>query len=153
LTVRNFIDSSGRVWVVDVSVATIKRVRTLTGINLLEVIQGELIEQLSSDPILLADCLYAVCQPQAVREGVSDEAFGQSLAGDVIDRATTALLEGLIEFFPESKRRLLEKATAKYRQVQTKALAMVEAKLDSPELEAEILKDLEAELRLPAPSD
>jgi hypothetical protein len=153
LTVRNFIDSSGRVWVVDVSVATIKRVRTLTGINLLEVIQGELIEQLSSDPILLADCLYAVCQPQAVREGVSDEAFGQSLAGDVIDRATTALLEGLIEFFPEPKRRLLEKATAKYRQVQTQALALVEAKLDSPELEAKILKDLEAELRLPAPSD
>lgn len=150
---RNFIDSSGRVWVVDVSVATIKRVRTLTGINLLEVIQGELIEQLSSDPILLADCLYAVCQPQAVREGVSDEAFGQSLAGDVIDRATTALLEGLIEFFPEPKRRLLEKATAKYRQVQTQALALVEAKLDSPELEAKILKDLEAELRLPAPSD
>jgi hypothetical protein len=153
LTVRNFIDSSGRVWVVDVSVATIKRVRTLTGINLLEVIQGELIEQLSSDPILLADCLYAVCQPQAVREGVSDEAFGQSLAGDVIDRATTALLEGLIEFFPEPKRRLLEKATAKYRQVQTQALALVEARLDSPELEAKILKDLEAELRLPAPSD
>jgi hypothetical protein len=153
LTVRNFIDSSGRVWVVDISVATIKRVRTLTGINLLEVIQGELIEQLSSDPILLADCLYAVCQPQAVREGVSDEAFGQSLAGDVIDRATTALLEGLIEFFPEPKRRLLEKATAKYRQVQTQALALVEAKLDSPELEAKILKDLEAELRLPAPSD
>lgn len=150
---RNFIDSSGRVWVVDISVATIKRVRTLTGINLLEVIQGELIEQLSSDPILLADCLYAVCQPQAVREGVSDEAFGQSLAGDVIDRATTALLEGLIEFFPEPKRRLLEKATAKYRQVQTQALALVEAKLDSPELEAKILKDLEAELRLPAPSD
>jgi hypothetical protein len=153
LTVRNFIDSSGRVWVVDVSVATIKRVRTLTGINLLEVIQGELIEQLSSDPILLADCLYAVCQPQAVREGVSDEAFGQALAGDVIDRATTALLEGLIEFFPEPKRRLLEKATAKYRQVQTQALALVEAKLDSPELEAKILKDLEAELRLPEPSD
>lgn len=150
---RNFIDSSGRVWVVDISVATIKRVRTLTGINLLEVIQGELIEQLSSDPILLADCLYAVCQPQAVREGVSDEAFGQSLAGDVIDRATTALLEGLIEFFPEPKRRLLEKATAKYRQVQTQALALVEARLDSPELEAKILKDLEAELRLPAPSD
>ncbi len=150
---RNFIDSSGRVWVVDVSVATIKRVRTLTGVNLLEVIQGELIEQLSSDPILLADCLYAVCQPQAVREGVSDEAFGQSLAGDVIDRATTALLEGLIEFFPEPKRRLLEKATAKYRQVQTQALALVEARLDSPELEAKILKDLEAELRLPAPSD
>jgi hypothetical protein len=153
LTVRNFIDSSGRVWVVDVSVATIKRVRTLTGVNLLEVIQGELIEQLSSDPILLADCLYAVCQPQAVREGVSDETFGQALAGDVIDRATTALLEGLIEFFPEPKRRLLEKATAKYRQVQTQALALVEAKLDSPELEAKILKDLEAELRLPAPSD
>jgi hypothetical protein len=90
--------------------------------------------------------LYAVCQPQALREQVSDEAFGQALAGDVIDRATTALLEGLIEFFPEPRRRLLEKATAKYRQVQTKALELLEANLDNPQLEAKILQQLQEEL-------
>lgn len=143
---RNFIDSSGRVWVVDINVATVKRVKTLAQVNLLEVVQGELIERLSTDPVLLADILYAVCQPQALREQISDEAFGQALAGDVIDRATTALLEGLIEFFPEPRRRLLEKATAKYRQVQTKALELVEANLDNPQLEAKILQQLQDEL-------
>ncbi len=143
---RNFIDSSGRVWVVDINVATVKRVKALAEINLLEVVQGDLIERLSTDPVLLADVLYAVCQPQALREQVSDEAFGQALAGDVIDRATTALLEGLIEFFPEPRRRLLEKATAKYRQVQTKALELLEANLDNPQLEAKILQQLQDEL-------
>jgi hypothetical protein len=143
---RNFIDSSGRVWVVDINVATVKRVKALAQINLLEVVQGDLIERLSTDPVLLADVLYAVCQPQALREQVSDEAFGQALAGDVIDRATTALLEGLIEFFPEPRRRLLEKATAKYRQVQTKALELLEANLDNPQLEAKILQQLQEEL-------
>lgn len=143
---RNFIDSSGRVWVVDINVATVKRVKTLAQVNLLEVVQGELIERLSTDPVLLADVLCAVCQPQALREQISDEAFGQALAGDVIDRATTALLEGLIEFFPEPRRRLLEKATAKYRQVQTKALELVEANLDNPQLEAKILQQLQDEL-------
>ena len=80
--------------------------------------------------------------------GVSDwlASFGQALAGDVIDRATTALLEGLIEFFPEPRRRLLEKATAKYRQVQTKALELLEANLDNPQLEAKILQQLQEEL-------
>lgn len=143
---RNFIDSSGRVWVVDINVATVKRVKALAEINLLEVVQGDLIERLSTDPVLLADVLYAVCQPQALREQISDEAFGQALAGDVIDRATTALLEGLIEFFPEPRRRLLEKATAKYRQVQTKALELLEANLDNPQLEAKILQQLQDEL-------
>ena len=143
---RNFIDSSGRVWVVDINVATVKRVKAIAQINLLEVVQGDLIERLSTDPVLLADVLYAVCQPQALREQVSDEAFGQALAGDVIDRATTALLEGLIEFFPEPRRRLLEKATAKYRQVQTKALELLEANLDNPQLEAKILQQLQDEL-------
>ena len=143
---RNFIDSSGRVWVVDINVATVKRVKALAQINLLEVVQGDLIERLSTDPVLLADVLYAVCQPQALREQISDEAFGQALAGDVIDRATTALLEGLIEFFPEPRRRLLEKATAKYRQVQTKALELLEANLDNPQLEAKILQQLQDEL-------
>ena len=145
---KNFVDAAGRVWVVDVNVATIKRVRALAGVNLLEVVEGDLIERLSGDPILLADVLYAVCQPQATRENVSDEQFGEGLAGDVISLATTAMLDSLVAFFPEPRRRLLEKAAAKYRQVQDKALAMIEAKLESPQLETRILRQLDRELTL-----
>ncbi len=145
---KNFVDAAGRVWVVDVNVATIKRVRSLAGVNLLEVVEGDLIERLSGDPVLLADVLYAVCQPQAARDNVSDEQFGEGLAGDVISLATTAMLDSLVAFFPEPRRRLLEKAAAKYRQVQEKALAMIEAKLESPQLENRLLRQLDRELTL-----
>jgi hypothetical protein len=140
---QKFVDAAGRIWVVEINVATIKRVRSLAGVNLLEVVDGELIERLSSDPILLCDVLYAVCQPQAQRDSVTDEAFGIGLAGDVIAEATTALVEGLVAFFPEPRRRLLEKAAAKYREVQTKAMSMVEAKLDSPQFQARLLNQLD----------
>ena len=145
---KNFVDVAGRVWVVDVNVATIKRVRAVAGVNLLEVVEGDLIERLSGDPILLADVLYAVCQPQALRDNISDEQFGEALAGDVISLATAAMLDSLVAFFPEPRRRLLEKAAAKYRQVQDKAMAMIEAKLESPQLETRLLRQLERELTL-----
>jgi hypothetical protein len=35
--------------------------------------------------------------------------------------------KGLVDFFPEPKGRLIGKAATKYQQVQTKALAMIEA--------------------------
>lgn len=149
----SFKDSSGRVWVVEITVGTIRRVRSLVDINLLEVVEGPLIERLSSDPLLLCDVLYAVCQPQAEESGLSDEDFGEGLAGDVIDEATSALLESLVAFFPESRRRLLSKAANKYRQMEQKALALVEARLDSPRLETRILKDLQRELDRQESSD
>ena len=150
---QKFIDRAGRVWVVEIDVATIKRVRAMADVNLLAVVEGDLIERLMNDPVTLCDVLFAVCQPQAVQQGVSDEGFGQGLAGDVISDATTALLEGLVAFFPEPKRRLLQQAAAKYQVVQTKAMAMVQARLESPELETQLLNQLEKELALQSSSD
>ncbi|MGV3483369.1 MAG: hypothetical protein ACO1RT_02995 [Planctomycetaceae bacterium] len=143
---QKFVDRSGRIWVVHVDVASIKRTRTLTGINLLDVVDGELIERFTSDPVLLADVLFAVCKPQADSQNVSDESFGEGLAGDVIADATVALIEGLVAFFPEPRRRLLQKAAAKYQTVRTKGIAMIEANLENPELEQKILSDLQTQL-------
>jgi hypothetical protein len=150
---QKFVDRSGRVWVVEIDVATIKRVRAMTDINLLSVVEGDLIEQLMNDPITLCDVLYAICQPQAISQNVSDESFGQGLAGDVISDATAALLAGLVAFFPEPRRRLLQQAASKYRDVQTKAMAMVERRLESPELENQLLRKLEQDLAQPISSD
>lgn len=144
---HQFTDRSGRRWLIQIDVSTIKRVRSLTGVNLLDIVSGELIERLTNDPILLADVLYAVVQPQALTQGISDEAFGQGLAGNSIAEATAALLEGLVDFFPEPKGRLIGKAATKYQQVQTKALAMIEARIDSPALEQQILSELESQLQ------
>jgi hypothetical protein len=130
----------GRVWTVQITVATIKRVQALCNVNLLDVLDSKshLLEKLSTDPILLCDVLYAICQQQAESASITDEQFGQALAGDVIDHATTALLQELADFFPAAKRTVLKKALAKLRQVEEKALEIASQQLDSPELQQQL---------------
>jgi hypothetical protein len=139
---RTFKDNAGRSWTVTVNVDCIKRVRSLLDVDLLEAAEGKLLERLTSDPVLLCDVLYCACKPQADAERVSDEEFGRSMAGDAIDHATTALLEELVDFFPGPKRLVLRKALEKLKQLETRAYSLVNARLDSPELE----KKLEAAL-------
>ena len=135
---KTFTDNAGRVWTVQVNVDAIKRVRDLAQVNLLEVVEGKLLERLISDPILLCDVIYCLCKPEADAKSISDVEFGRAMAGDAIDGATTALLEELVDFFPQAKRRVLAKALAKLQKLQTAALAAVETRLDSPELEKQM---------------
>ena len=139
---KTFVDNAGRTWTVAINVDAIKRVRDLATVNLLEVIEGKLLERLIGDPVLLCDCVYALCKPEADAKSISDVDFGRAMGGDAIDGATTALLEELVGFFPLEKRRVLGKALAKLLQLQTAALAVVEQRLDSPDLENHLRKQL-----------
>jgi hypothetical protein len=144
---KTFVDNAGRTWTVQVNVDAIKRVRDLVQVNLLEAIEGKLVERLINDPILLCDVLYCLCKPEADAKNLSDVDFGRAMGGDAIDGATTALLEALVDFFPQGRRRVLSKALAKLNNLQVRALAAVEAKLDSPEMErqfAESLRQIES---------
>ncbi len=145
---QKFVDRKSNVWIVEIDTSTLRRVKAVTGVNLLECVEGDLIERLSSDVLLLVDVLYAILQPQADQQQITDEQFGEGLAGDVITDATTALLEAMVAFFPEPRRRLLKTAAAKYAAVQTKAMEMVQAKLDSPELEKQLIDQLRIDLTL-----
>jgi hypothetical protein len=135
---KTFTDNAGRVWTVQVNVDAIRRVRDLAQMNLLEVVEGKLLERLISDPVLLCDVIYSLCKPEADAKSVSDVDFGKAMGGDAIDGATTALLEELVDFFPQAKRRVLSKALAKLWKLETAALAAVETRLDSPELERQM---------------
>lgn len=133
---KTFNDNAGRSWNVEVNVATIKRVRGLTQVNLLEIIEGTLIEKLVRDPVLLCDVIYAICKPQADERNVSDEEFGRAMAGDAIEHATAALLEELVSFCPSPRdRKNLGRVLEATRKVMDKARDVVEAKLDSGALE------------------
>ena len=135
---KTFTDTAGRTWTVALNVDALKRVRALTSVNLLEVLDGALIEKLTSDPILLCDVLFAVVKPEADAKSISDTDFGKALAGDSIELATTALLEELVDFFPEARRRVLQKALGKLKAWQTKVLQTAESRLDNPALEAQL---------------
>jgi hypothetical protein len=134
---RQFKDNAGRQWEVAVNVATVKRVRDVLAVDLLTVLDddGKLLDRLADDPVFLVDVLYVLCSEQAKGAGVTDEQFGQAMAGQAIDAAATALLEDLADFFPAARRTVLGRAIAKLRALEERQTAFRVAILDGPELD------------------
>lgn len=123
---RGFTDASGRHWVLDVTVATVRRVKRLLDVQLLDAVdpEAELCSRLGVDACLLADVLYVVCLPQADERGVSDEEFGRALAGDAIEEASEGLLRAVCDFFPNRvqravRHRMLDRAKSLQTHLQT----------------------------------
>jgi hypothetical protein len=141
---KSFTDNAGRSWSVEVNVAALKRVKGLTGVDLLEVLDGTLIDRLIRDPVLLCDVLYAACKPDADQHGVTDEEFGRAMAGDAIEHATGALLDEIVSFCPSPRdRAALGRVLAATRTAMDKARDLIEQRLDSGELERAIEKAVE----------
>jgi hypothetical protein len=133
---KTFKDNADRSWTIEVNVAAVKRVRGLVGVDLLEIVEGTLIEKLIRDAVLLCDVIYALCQPQADERSVSDEDFGRAMAGDAIESATTALLEELVSFCPSPRdRQNLGRVLEATRRVMERARDLVEARLDGGALD------------------
>ena len=138
---RQFKDNAGRTWTVDINVATLKRVRGLTGVDLMQVIEGTLIEKLIRDPVLLCDVVYAVCKPEADVAKVSDEEFGKAMAGDAIEAATTAVLEELVGFCPSPRDRAnLGRVLQATNRVMEKARDLTEKRIETLTSESELDK-------------
>jgi len=135
---------------IEVTVATVKRVRALCKVDLNSIVEldknskpsAELLERLSSDPVLLVDVLYAVCKPQADKQNITDEDFGEAMAGDAIEHATTALLEEIVDFFPATKRLVMQKILSASRRFGDAARKKLEAELNNG-FESRVVSELE----------
>ena len=131
---KTFTDNAGRDWVIEINVASLKRVKGLTGTDLVALavsMDTSVAERLASDPILLCDVLYAVCKPQADKRGISDEEFGRAMAGDAIESATVALLEDIVGFCPSPRdRAALGRVLTAMRDARDKARDLVDKNLD-----------------------
>ena len=147
---KSFTDNTGRTWTLVVNVATIKRVRALCGVDLNSIVEVEdgkpsakLLERLSGDPVLLVDVLYAVCRPECDRKGVSDEDFGAAMAGDAVEQATDALLDEIVDFFPEAKRKAFQRILSASRRFGEAARRRLEATLADGRIEDALVSELE----------
>lgn len=147
---KTFIDNAERTWSLSVNVAAIKRVRAFCDINLLDIItldsenrpDAGLLERLSGDPVLLVDVLYAVCKPEADARNVSDEEFGQAMSGDSIELATRALLEEIVDFFPQGKRRVFQKVLTATRRFEEATAKKLQELMDSGEIDRALDNEL-----------
>ncbi|MGL6193551.1 MAG: hypothetical protein ACRC2T_01870 [Thermoguttaceae bacterium] len=100
---KTFKDNKGRQYEVNINIAQIKRVKGVLEADLLDLDATFL--RLIADPIFLVDVLYVLCKSQADSFGVSDEDFGEAMAGDTIGLAKIALVEELRNFFPSREER------------------------------------------------
>ena len=92
----------------------------MTGINLFALF-GEEAAKLFGDPITLVNVLYVLCRHQCMARQMSDEDFGPALIGDTLEQAANALLEEVRDFFPASRRRILQATIDKSRELQQEA--------------------------------
>jgi hypothetical protein len=127
-------DSDNRSWSCAITVATVKRVQQLAKVNLLEAFDG-LLMKLADDPVSLANVLYAVCKLQADERDVTDEQFGELLGGETIEAATTALVQGIIDFFPSQRRQVLKQIWAKTQKARQAVTDLAVEKVESPKLD------------------
>lgn len=144
---HKFNDNAGRAWSLEVTVATIRRVKTLLGVNLLESVSGDLMDRMAADPALLADVVFAVVQPQAEKLGVTDAQFGEGLAGDAVSGASDALIGALVDFFPAAKRGILQRATDARKELGEAIIAKAAERLD------QALAQARQELSIPSASN
>ena len=73
--------------------------------------------------------------------GIDAETFVEALAGDVIDEATAALLEGVVAFFPKRRRETIRRAVELQESVRGAMLDLANKKLDAAD-PAEIAESL-----------
>lgn len=115
---KSFTDNTGRAWLVNVNVGTIKRVRALCGVDLANIIS---IESGQKPKIELLE----------------------RLASDAIEFATSALLDEIIDFFPEAKRKVFRRILDATRRFETKTKEALSTLLADPKLDARIDAALE----------
>lgn len=130
---QSFKDASGRTWDLKIDVAAIQRVHRLCGVDLTD--RGALTEALQSGPVLL-HVIYVLCKPEADRLGIDEDGFGAGLdSGDVVEQATDAFVEALVNFTRSRDRPVLTRILEKVRARQEQASADLENRLASGEID------------------
>jgi hypothetical protein len=145
---RTFKDTNGRDWLVTVNVATVKRIKEKLNIDLLDKLGIQLLEGIAADPIRLADVLYVIVEAQAaaVNPPITDVDFGSALSGDSLEEASVALMEAIADFFPSARRKMIQDALGKVKEVEKRLLDRAATMLASDQLNEQIEKILSESL-------
>lgn len=131
---RKFYDTEGRAWELSINVSSAKRIKSLAGVDVVDVTnqENDALQRLATDEILLCDVVYATIKPQADSIGVTDEQFGESMSGDSLGKAAEALMEEIADFSRSPRDRAhLRRIIQTTDRAMDKARDIIENRLDS----------------------
>ncbi len=126
---KSFRDTQGRTWDVEITFGTAIRVKTETGVDLLDLPTTQKCLQDLQDPFLLGQVLYQVCRRQADERSIPPENFWDGFNADVIHDATDALIEETIFFCRKEVRPALQIALERSREADRRTMEMVQARM------------------------
>ena len=125
-----FTDDRGRTWIVTLNLRTAKTVKQKNDFDFLGDGKEHPILRLAGDMALLGDVLWTLCEQQARERGITEQDFGEAIAGDSLDAAVNALAEAYSDFSPNPKRReTLRQLWARLREVEALELEKAQAAL------------------------
>ena len=125
-----FTDDRGRTWTVTLNLGTAKLVKKERGFDFLGDGKDHPILRLAGDMALLGDVLWTLCAKQAGERNVTEQDFGEAIAGDSLDAAVNALAETYTDFCPNPRRReTLKLLWARLRDVEALELDKAQAAL------------------------
>ena len=131
----------GKEWVIEVTYLTVKRVRDLCGVNVLDIcnLDKESLSGWVADDLKVLDVICAVVRPQLAAIDMADEDFFASCDGGVLKEAVERLVDQVSDFFQEPRRGLVKKVIAKLRatekQMEQKAAMAIEQALSQCDFE------------------
>lgn len=104
---KQFKDSTGVAWELDINVESIERVKELCKLDLTQLFNDQfaLLSELFEDTARLTAVLVVLCAPD------DEPAFKRAMRGDCLEDAAKALVDDVIDFFPNRKRRDLCRTT------------------------------------------
>ena len=139
---KTFKDSTGRVWELSLTIGSAMRVRDKFGFDLLQPSKSNLIVELGTDEIKLAEIIACLLEPQFEKHKVSEKDVYDSFDVDTQVAAFTAFYEELINFFQKRRPEVAEEIAGQMRIIQ-KEMRLNAAKVKYAESridENEILK-------------
>jgi len=135
---REFVDEQGRTWGLRVDVTSIRRVRELVGIDLYKCMDSQqALSNLVDDVVALVDAIHALCKEQCEHRGIDPESFAVALFGDAISRASDALVQSTIDFFPQSRGKILRQIWENIKEINR--LRIEKAQVHADELTRQVL--------------
>lgn len=112
----------GKQWLVEMNYLTVKRVRDLCGVNVLDIcnLDKESLSGWVADDLKVLEVICAVVRPQLAALDMADEQFFAACDGGVLKEAVERLVDQVSDFFQEPRRGLVKKVIAKLRETERK---------------------------------
>jgi hypothetical protein len=123
----------GKEWVIDVTYLTVKRVRDLCGVNLLDIcnLDKESLSGWVADDLRVLEVVCAVVRPQLAAIDMSDEDFFALCDGTTLKEAVERLVDQVSDFFQEPRKGLVKKVIRKLRETEKAMEAQAERAIEA----------------------